>query len=136
MLGTIVTVAILGGAGYLGWRLAKGGTSLKFNPSVLDERKARVAKRLLKQYSASAKRHLEKARKDNGLHIYGSPYGQFNVSYKDGVYTIRSKNDDTLNRVIAKGSSKEIVPVLVKLESDEWNAIPVEINIPLRGYRR
>lgn len=33
MLGELIGLAILGGAGYVGWRLAKGGSHLKLNPA-------------------------------------------------------------------------------------------------------
>jgi hypothetical protein len=104
MLEALLTIGAIGGAGYLGWRLAKGGSVLKLNP--VDVEKVR---------RNAASQDMTLVRKEGEIAIAQTREGTVWFGYDRGTYTITKPDGRGNVIVLAKGAANVVRPVLESL---------------------
>lgn len=104
MLDTLITLGLIGGAGYLGYRLGKGGTTFRVNPVDVEAVRRKAANQ-----------DMNLVRKEGEIAIAQTREGTVWFGYDHGVYTITKPDGRGGVITLATGAPKVVRPVLESL---------------------
>jgi hypothetical protein len=102
MLETLAILGLIGGAGYIGYRMGKGGTKIQLNPVDVEAVRRKAANQDLKL-----------VRKEGEIAIAQTREGTVFLRYEDGKYSITKAG--LFGGVLASGELKVVRPVLESL---------------------
>jgi hypothetical protein len=104
MLGYLISLSLIGGAGYVGYRLGKGGTTIHMNPVDVQAVRRRAANQ-----------DMNLVRKEGEIAIAQTIEGTVWFQYDHGVYTITKPDGRGGVITLATGSPKVVRPILESL---------------------